>query len=101
MIDFLPRDWRDAVLLGRLQTADGPTPIVVSHGRVRDISRAAPTTSQFLNAWTGQIPPGQEIGAVEDFDVSTAWSGSANVLLAPVDLQCVKACGVTFAVSAV
>lgn len=101
MKNFLPRDWRDAVLLGRIQTADGPTPVLVSQGRVRDISRTASTTADFLNGWTGEIPSGEDLGAVEDFEVSPSWSGSANVLLAPVDLQCVKACGVTFAVSAV
>jgi fumarylacetoacetate (FAA) hydrolase family protein len=100
--DFLPRDWRDAILLGRMQTADGPTPILIAGGgRVRDISRAAPTTADFLNAWTGELPAGEDLGAVEDFDLSPVWSGSANPLLAPVDLQVVKACGVTFAVSAV
>ena len=101
MKDVLPRDWRDAVLLGRMQTAEGPSPIVITGGRVRDISRVAPTTADFLNAWTGEVPEGEDLGAVEDFDLSPAWDGSANPLLAPVDLQCVKACGVTFAVSAV
>jgi fumarylacetoacetate (FAA) hydrolase family protein len=101
MKDVLPRDWRDAVLLGRMQTAEGPSPVLVVEGRVRDISRAAPTTADFLNAWIGEVPAGEDLGAVEDFDLSPVWSGSANPLLAPVDLQCVKACGVTFAVSAV
>lgn len=101
MKDFLPRDWRDATLLGRMETRDGPTPILVTGGRVRDISRAATTTADFLNGWTGELPAGEDLGAVEDFALSPAWSGSANPLLAPVDLQVVKACGVTFAVSAV
>ena len=101
MKDLLPRDWRDAVLLGRMQTAQGPSPIVIAKGRVRDVSRAAPTTADFLNGWAGQVPEGEDLGAVEDFEFSPVWRGSANPLLAPVDLQCVKACGVTFAVSAV
>lgn len=101
LTEFLPRDWRDALLVGRLQTADGPTPILVRHGRVYDVSTAAPTTSELLNNWTGEIPAGADLGDLEGFEFSPVWTGAANPLLAPVDLQCVKACGVTFAVSAV
>ena len=47
MIEHLPRDWRAATLLGRLETLDGPTPVVVRKGRLLDVSRLAPTTSEF------------------------------------------------------
>ncbi len=101
-VDWLPRDWRDATLVGRLALADGPTPVVVTGGRVRDVSRAAPTVSHLLNVWTG-VPEGRDLGELADLGLKTAWSGGkADArLLAPVDLQCVKAAGVTFAVSAV
>ncbi|HEY8614783.1 fumarylacetoacetate hydrolase family protein [Phenylobacterium sp.] len=92
---WLPDDWRDATLVGRVRTLDGPTPVMLRNGRVYDLSKAAPTVSQLLNGWSGEAPSGREIGAVEDFEF-----GSGR-LLAPVDLQCVKAAGVTFAVSAV
>ena len=42
LIDHLPGDWRSARLLGRLLTREGPTPILVSGGRVHDLSRVAP-----------------------------------------------------------
>jgi fumarylacetoacetate (FAA) hydrolase family protein len=101
MTDFLPRDWREATLLGRADLGDGPTPILVRDGRVFDISRAAATTSAFLDSSTGSAS-GRDLGEFADLGFKLAWDGKgANKLLAPVDLQCVKAAGVTFAVSAV
>ena len=98
----LPHDWRDAVLVGRLDLGEGPTPVVVKEGRVFDVSATAPTTAQLLEKWNGTVPPGKDLGDINDLGLSTAWSETkGNVkLLAPVDLQCVKAAGVTFAVSA-
>lgn len=99
----LPDDWRDAVLVGRMDLGDGPTPVVVKEGRVFDVSATAPTTAQLLEKWSGAAPSGKDLGDINDLGLSTVWSegdkGKAK-LLAPVDLQCVKACGVTFAVSA-
>ena len=98
----LPDDWRDAVLVGRIDLGDGPTPVVVKEGRVFDVSATAPTTAQLLEKWNG-VPSGKDLGDINDLGLSTAWSEGAKgkvKLLAPVDLQCVKACGVTFAVSA-
>ncbi len=98
----LPDDWRDAVLVGRLDLGEGPTPVVVKEGRVFDVSATAPTTAQLLEKWNG-VPSGKDLGDINDLGLSTAWSEGAKgkvKLLAPVDLQCVKACGVTFAVSA-
>jgi fumarylacetoacetate (FAA) hydrolase family protein len=100
--DFMPKDWRDAVLVGRIDLGDGPTPIVVKEGRVFDVSKAAPTVSVLLEKWNG-APQGKDLGDINDLGLATAWSngGKPRVkLLAPVDLQCVKAAGVTFAVSA-
>lgn len=94
MITHLPSDWRDATLAGRIQTSAGPTPVIVTRGRVRDVSRLAPTVSQLLNAWTGEIPAGEDLGALDEL-------AAGMRLLSPFDLQCIKACGVTFAVSAV
>jgi len=101
MTDFLPRDWREATLVGRADLGDGPTPILVRDGRVFDISRAAPTVSAFLDNYSGSAS-GRDLGEFTDLGFRLAWDGrGANRLLAPVDLQCVKAAGVTFAVSAV
>ena len=98
---FLPHDWLQALLLGRIDMGEGPTPIVVREGRVIDVSRFAPTTSAFLERWTGTVPDGKDLGDIAALDLQPVWvRDSGPKLLAPVDLQCVKAAGVTFAVSA-
>jgi fumarylacetoacetate (FAA) hydrolase family protein len=99
---LLPQDWREALLLGRVDMGEGPTPILVREGRVLDISRAAPTVSAFLERWDGEIPQGKDLGDIAALDFQPEWLRDGTPrLLAPVDLQCVKAAGVTFAVSAI
>ncbi len=101
MLEHLPSDWRQAILVGRLLTRDGPTPIVVAEGRVRDVSRHAPTVSQLLNAWNGSVPDGQDLGPLESFGFTRQFLEPRDVrVLSPFDLQCIKASGVTFAISA-
>jgi len=105
MLDSLPRDWRQATLLGRLQTRDGPTPILVRRGRVMDVTAFAPTAAEFVARWRGQAEvPGEDLGELEALSLGPAWEQAHEQalprLLSPVDLQCLKACGVTFAVSA-
>jgi len=101
----LPSDWREALLAGRIQTAAGPSPVVVVDGRVRDVSRAAPTVSELLDAWTGEPPGGEDLGSVAEVDwarpIDRTFDPDAPRLLSPFDLQCIKASGVTFAVSAI
>jgi fumarylacetoacetate (FAA) hydrolase family protein len=105
MLAHLPADWRDALLLGRIQTREGPTPVLLTGGRIKDVSRVAPTVSQLLNAWTGKVPDGADLGPVEQYALRPAFlngsDASAARLLSPFDLQCIKASGVTFAVSAI
>ena len=89
---LLPADWRDAVLIGRLAGPAGPVPVVVRDGRVEDMGPVAPTVAALLDLpppW----PPGERLGPVEMLDAAD--------LLSPLDLQCIKAAGVTFAVSAI
>jgi fumarylacetoacetate (FAA) hydrolase family protein len=101
MIEHLPSDWRQAVLVGRLLTREGPTPIAVVEGRVRDVSRHAPTVSQLLNGWNGVVPDGEDLGPLESFGFTVEYAGGKDIrLLSPFDLQCIKASGVTFAISA-
>ena len=101
MIEHLPSDWRQAILVGRILTREGPTPVVVVDGRVRDVSRHAPTVSQLMNGWNGDIPAGADLGPLESFDFTRCFQDRKDVrLLSPFDLQCIKASGVTFAVSA-
>ncbi len=101
IIEHLPSDWRDALLIGRIQTAAGPTPILVRAGRAIDISDVAPTTAQALGLAGLTDAQGRDLGPLNDMDFGTAWHGEGRVeLLSPLDLQCIKASGVTFAVSA-
>ena len=101
MLEYLPSDWRQAILVGRLQTREGPTPVVVVEGRVRDVSRHAPTVSQLLNGWNGTVPEGQDLGPLESFNLARTFTEARETrLLSPFDLQCIKASGVTFAISA-
>src|SRR3569833_4204118 len=98
----LPTDWRDAVLVGRIDAGEGPTPVVIKEGRVFDVSKIAPTVSQLLDGWKGVPSGGRDLGDINDLGLTKAWEGKGKIkLLAPIDLQCVKACGVTFAVSAI
>ncbi|KTE43633.1 MULTISPECIES: fumarylacetoacetate hydrolase family protein [unclassified Sphingopyxis] len=91
---MLPADWRSALLLGRIETGEGPSPVLVTNGVVHDMSRVAPTVSALVAARTFDASKGEALGDLEDL-ISTLR------LLSPIDLQCVKAAGVTFAVSAV
>lgn len=99
----LPTDWREACLVGRLALPEGPTPVLVRNGRVLDISRFASTTAAALAASGVQNAEGPEIGRLDEMDFAKAWEGGSADwrLLSPIDLQCIKASGVTFAVSAV
>ncbi|QUD88261.1 fumarylacetoacetate hydrolase family protein [Phenylobacterium montanum] len=96
MLDLLPVDWRAATLVGRADLGEGPTPILVRRGEVFDVSAIVPTVSALMDAWPLAEGAGRSLGRIDElaFDI-------AAVLLAPIDLQCVKAAGVTFAVSAV
>jgi len=101
MLEHLPADWRDAILVGRIQTREGPTPVIIAGGRVRDVSRHAPTVSQLLNGWNAELPAGTDLGPLDSFGFERQFAQARDVhLLSPFDLQCIKASGVTFAISA-
>lgn len=97
--EILPHDAGEAVLVGRVWSneAGGPCPVVVRHQRVLDLSDMAATMSTLLE--TDDIA--EKIKSAEGLrdlgDVDAFLSGEAGHLLAPVDLQAVKAAGVTFA----
>jgi fumarylacetoacetate (FAA) hydrolase family protein len=101
--DLLPDDDQDAILIGRLATNEGPVPVSVIRGRVYDLSRHAPTVADILarSAPGDPLPSGRDMGPLADINLSAAWDATGpGKQLAPVDLQCIKASGVTFAVSA-
>ncbi|MCJ2182825.1 fumarylacetoacetate hydrolase family protein [Novosphingobium sp. 1949] len=86
----LPEDWRSGTFIGRIDTGAGPTPIQIRSGQVFDMSAMAPTSADLVAS--GLTEGGTLLGGIDVLDTAT--------LLSPIDLQCVKACGVTFAVSA-
>jgi fumarylacetoacetate (FAA) hydrolase family protein len=105
IVECLAADWDAATLIGRVELHEGPTPVRVREGRIQDISGFAPTCADALaRADDLAAFEGRDLGALADMDFVTVWdapSPGAVKLLSPVDLQCVKASGVTFAVSAV
>lgn len=94
MEDLLPVDRERALLVGRISTPGGPVPVAVRDGMIFDLSRAAPTLSDLIEAIEpgAAWPVGEPLGRLADL--------APGDLLAPLDLQCIKASGVTFAVSA-
>ena len=44
-----------------------PRPLSSSaNGRVRDVSRSTPTVTELLNAWSGAVPPGEDLGSLDE-----------------------------------
>lgn len=95
---MLPDDLSAALLVGRVALPEGPTPVIVRDGRVLDVSRVAATVADLLDRTDIATLDGPVIGAV---GALTADGNGGPQLLSPIDLQCVKAAGVTFAVSAI
>ncbi|MBD8890632.1 fumarylacetoacetate hydrolase family protein [Roseibium litorale] len=96
--DILPQE-ADALLVGRVwdEAAAGPSPVLVDGSSLRDLSKLAPTMSALL-----ELP--DLIARLQDKsaypllgELDEYISGSKGLLLAPCDLQAVKAAGVTFA----
>ena len=92
----LPSDLPDAILAGRLMLDDGPTPVILRGGVVVDVSRHTPTISDLID-----LPDPAAVEGRTLFDIEELISAHADRLLAPLDLQVVKAAGVTFAISAI
>ncbi|CAN7657670.1 fumarylacetoacetate hydrolase family protein [Mesorhizobium sp. LjRoot246] len=103
----LPDD--DGVFLGRARSSAAPHPLVVTvrDGTVFDItSRAAPTVRDICEMPdpAGHVlsAKGRPIGSLDDIAANsfeTRRDPAKPYLLSPVDLQAVKASGVTFVVS--
>lgn len=105
LTDFLPADWRSAHLLGRMDFGDGPTPVLIRDGHLFDLSDVAPTVCDLLNGLEDDTLPqgGRDLGDAAGISVTRRWETplpGAPLLLSPIDLHCIKAAGVTFAVSA-
>jgi len=92
---MLPVDAPRATLAGRLQLDAGPTPVLIRGGFVEDVSRVAATVADLMEADISNVA-GERICSVDDL-----FAMPADRFLAPVDVQAVKAAGVTFAISAI
>ena len=104
----LPADGTAGTLVGRVWRPDvhGPSVVAVRADSVYDISRSFPTMRDLGEtgdpAASVAAARGERIGTVASILVNTPESDRDQVrpwLLAPVDLQAIKAAGVTFAVS--
>jgi fumarylacetoacetate (FAA) hydrolase family protein len=100
LTDALPADWKQSLLLGRIDLGEGPLVILVQDGNAYDMTAVAPTVSALVAAEAFDVAAGRPLGPLEALSLSPAPDAAAR-LLSPIDLQCVKAAGVTFAVSAV
>src|ERR1700731_2850745 len=105
---ILPADWPHGILVGRVWRPDfqGPSVVVVRDGVLLDISQVFPTMRDLCEvqkpAASVAALSGEPVGALDELlrnsppdqrDSRKPW------LLAPIDLQAIKAAGVTFAVS--
>ena len=106
--DILPVDHGRATLLGRVfdPAVSGPCLVQVRGDRLVDVTAAGPTVSQLLEgsapvAAIQAVPAERHFGLDEVLENSLARRHDRPHLLAPCDLQAVKACGVTFARSMV
>ena len=107
--DCLPEDAERATLLGRAWVPGdhpGPSPVIIRGADVVDISDTFPTMSELLNTESIESKMGDlngnKIGVIDSLLENSVWHSQDKkhpYLLAPVDLQAVKACGVTFAQS--
>jgi fumarylacetoacetate (FAA) hydrolase family protein len=93
---MFPDDVEAATLVGRLLLDEGATPVMIRRGMVEDVSRAAPTVADLM-----ELDDPLSVEGVRLFRVSELSKLHPERLLAPVDLQAVKAAGVTFAISAI
>jgi fumarylacetoacetate (FAA) hydrolase family protein len=91
--DILPDDGTAGTLIGRVQSRAGPSVVSIRADGVYDITTTVPTTADLCNAADPVSlarSKGKRIGSLAEV---------LDHLLAPIDLQAIKAAGVTFAVS--
>ncbi len=108
---LLPDDAERALLIGRLWLPEvGPSPVLLRADAVFDLSRIAPTCSELLEregladelraAWSdGALPRLGDSAALLANSLAEPRDRTMPWLLAPCDLQAVKASGVTFVAS--
>jgi fumarylacetoacetate (FAA) hydrolase family protein len=104
----LPDDAARATLAGRVWRPDlgGPSVVAIRDGAVLDISESFPTMRDLCEtpdpAAALRAASGEAIGSIDALLANTPVEGRDPArpwLLAPLDLQAIKAAGVTFAIS--
>jgi fumarylacetoacetate (FAA) hydrolase family protein len=104
----LPRDGFAGALVGRVWRPDvaGPSVVVAREGALYDISAAFPTVSALCEApdpaAAARGAPGERLASLAAVLANTSPDGRDPArpwLIAPIDLQAIKAAGVTFASS--
>lgn len=92
-VDALPADYRQGHFIGRAQSPEGPVVLAIRNGDLIDLTSEVASVSGAIarDVRSGGLP----IGPASD-GLPLGWT-----LLSPVDLQCLKASGVTFALSAI
>ncbi len=106
--DVLPDDAAAASLAGRIwrPDMDGPSVVAIREGAVVDVSTSFPTMRDLCEtadpAAALRAADGQNVGTLAGLLANTpveARDPARPWLLAPIDLQAIKAAGVTFAIS--
>jgi fumarylacetoacetate (FAA) hydrolase family protein len=104
----LPDDWRAGALAGRVWRPDmaGPSVVAIREEGVIDITSAFPTMRDLCEASDPakalRAANGERLGGLAPILANTSPTGRdarQPWLLAPIDLQAIKAAGVTFAIS--
>jgi fumarylacetoacetate (FAA) hydrolase family protein len=102
----LPNDGTSGVLAGRVWRPDveGPSVVAIRSDGVHDISRLTPTMRDLCESGNAteivRSATGEQLGSLEEILTNTPeeWRDRNKPwLLAPIDLQAIKAAGVTFA----
>ena len=108
LADVLPGDGTAGALGGRvwLPRVEGPAVVAIRDGGVFDVSRVFPTMRDLCEAGDPaaalRAVAGERVGALADILANTPPDGRDQAkpwLLAPLDLQAIKAAGVTFVIS--
>ncbi|OBX36157.1 fumarylacetoacetate (FAA) hydrolase family protein [Halomonas elongata] len=102
----LPDDQHQALLVGRVwrDTPEGPALVIVRDGQVIDVSGSVGNMADLLDRddaarWAASVTGPVLCDVTTLLDNSERSPQLAPHLLAPCDIQAIKACGVTFAVS--
>jgi fumarylacetoacetate (FAA) hydrolase family protein len=101
--DVLPVEGDGAILVGRVwsDAAGGPCPVLVRDGRLLDLTGLSATVSGLMEIDGIAARLAAATGLADLGSLDQALTGQGLHLLAPIDLQAVKAAGVTFADSMV